>query len=253
MKSTLRPAAVQDRNNGGMNLTHRLRLPVPPDQAWAAFADPRRLAEALPGASVDPAEPNLEGSGGAGGDGDRVTGTLKVKLGPLALAFDGSLEVEQANEGRRRLVWRTQAVDRRGHGTAQARHAIVLRPAGTSGRQTDVEISTELDLTGRPAQLGRGVVTEAADRLVTRFGTVAAARVAQGRPWLPGSEHGSVPDAGSISIESAGPAALDGGDAPRTVTSSGVVRTLPWVAAGLLVVAVALGLARRGVQPEVRS
>lgn len=244
-----------------MNLTHRLRLPVPPDQAWAAFRDPRRLTEALPGASVDDLDPDRAAGG------DRVSGTLKVKLGPLALAFDGSLEVTEHDFHHGRLVWRTQAADRRGHGTAQARHTIVLRPAGASGGETDAEIHTELNLTGRPAQLGRGVVSDAADRLIGRFGTLTTGRVAQGLPWLPGTElfpPAAVDGAEQpVEREEAPGAAVNRPAAPprplpppvrppaadpwdtHPTGPSGFIRLLPWTVTGLLVAAVLVRLARR--------
>lgn len=248
-----------------MNLTHRLRLPVPPEQGWAAFRDPRRLAEALPGASVDDVDPDHAADAA---DRDRISGTLKVKLGPLALAFDGSLEVAEHDQHHGRLVWRTQAADRRGHGTAQARHTIVLRPAGASGRESEAEIHTELNLTGRPAQLGRGVVSDAVDRLIGRFGTLTASRVAQGLPWLPGTE--LFPSAAAAdgveqpAERSEAPGAVQGQPAapPRPLPPSvrppapdawdahppgpsGFIRLLPWAVSGLLVAAAVVRLVRR--------
>ena len=237
-----------------MNLTHRLRLPVPPDQAWAAFCDPRRLVQAVPGASVE------------AHDGDRFTGTLKVKLGPLALAFDGSLELGERDRGDGRVVWRTRASDRRGHGTAQARHTIVFHPVGAAGLETDAEIHSELNLTGRPGQLGRGVVSEAANRLIDRFGTRTAARVAEGLPWLPEAEESS--DVASETGASARAARPDGAPgevaSPETVvpppapfpahdpwrarvpsSARRIASVVPWLLTAALSVAVAVRLVRR--------
>src|ERR1700712_1345431 len=89
------PFRCGTRQNVGMNLSHTVRVPVGLDEAWAAVNDPRRLAPAVPGAVVETF------------DGDRFTGTLKLKLGPLPLAFDGSGHYAERDESAHRLVLRT--------------------------------------------------------------------------------------------------------------------------------------------------
>lgn len=170
-----------------MDLNHQLRLPVSADEAWAALNDPRRVAPGLPGATV--------GSAGT----DDFTGTLKIKLGPLALAFDGTGRYTERDAEARRLVVQTEGTDRRGHGTVAATHIVELTPDGDTATTADVR--TALEITGRPAQLGRGVIADAVDRLVQQASSRMAARVSEGLTWLPeaeGSPGASSPSAAEV-------------------------------------------------------
>jgi carbon monoxide dehydrogenase subunit G len=157
-----------------MNLSHTVRVPVGLDEAWAAVNDPRRLAPAVPGAVVESF------------DGDRFTGTLKLKLGPLPLAFDGSGHYAERDESAHRLVLRTSGTDRRGHGAVSAAHTMTL--SRVDAGQTEIAVQTDLSVDGRPGQLGRGVVAEATDRLAEQFTGRVVARVAERLSWLPEAE-----------------------------------------------------------------
>lgn len=154
-----------------MELTHSVRVPAPLEEAWLAFGDPHRVGPMLPGVSVDEVT------------GDEFAGTCKIKLGALPCAFRGTGRYVERDAAAYRLVVETTGAERRGHGTGRARHTLVLSEVDPA--QTAVEVSTELDLTGRPGQLGHGVVGDAVDRLVAQFVSRVGARVAEGLPWVP--------------------------------------------------------------------
>lgn len=166
-----------------MDLTHRLRLPAPPDEVWAVLTDPDRLAHALPGAVVDSAA------------GDTVTGTLKTKLGPSLLTLAGTARWADVDERTRQVVLETNGADRRGDAAVEATHTVTLAAAPQTSSETDVTVRTSMVWSGRPARLGEGVVGDAVDRVLEQTATRAAARVAEGLAWAssggPGTRGGA--------------------------------------------------------------
>ena len=104
-----------------MDLTHRFTVPVPIDEAWAHFNDIGSVAECFPGASVTSAE------------GDTFAGSVKVKLGPIALVYNGTGTFTEKDEATHRMVVDAKGKDKRGNGTAGA--AVVMTM--TRGRYVD--------------------------------------------------------------------------------------------------------------------
>jgi uncharacterized protein len=137
-----------------MELTHRFTVPVPIDEAWAHFNDIGSVAECFPGASVTSAE------------GDSFAGSVKVKLGPIALVYNGTGTFTEKDEAAHRMVVDAKGKDKRGNGTAGAAVVMTMTEAGTS---TDVEVVTDLAITGKPAQFGRGVMQDVSDKLLGQF------------------------------------------------------------------------------------
>lgn len=148
-----------------MRLTHHFRVPAPVDQTYAAFSRLERIAPSFPGATVDSA------------DADRFTGALAVKLGPVPLVYAGSGVYLERNPDRHRVVVEARGEDRRGLGSAVAHVTTQLRGRGD---HTDVEVVTELELTGKPARFGAGVVSEVSDKLLDQFTSSLTARFADG-------------------------------------------------------------------------
>ena len=155
-----------------MQLTHRLELPAPVDRTFDVFSRLDLLAPCFPGASV------------WGRDGDVYHGAVKIKFGPFPLVFEGTARVVRADASRRRVEVKANARDRRGAAAGAATVTASFRPAGSSARpdpdRTLVEVSTELDLTGRPAQLGAGAIASVSDRLKDQFAGCLAAKLAAG-------------------------------------------------------------------------
>jgi carbon monoxide dehydrogenase subunit G len=137
-----------------MDLEHTFTVPVDVDTAWAEFQDIVSVAECFPGATI------------AGVDGDTFNGSVKVKLGPIALTYNGSGTFTEKDEANHRFVVDAKGKDKRGNGTAGA--TVTLTMDG-SGESTDVKVHTDLAITGKPAQFGRGVMQDVSDKLLGQF------------------------------------------------------------------------------------
>ena len=137
-----------------MDLSHQFRVPVPVEEAWAQFNDIAGIATCFPGATVTSA------------DGDTFQGSCKVKLGPIALVYNGSGTFVEKDEAAHRFVVEAKGKDKRGNGTAGATVTLTMAEAGGS---TDIEVLTDLSITGKPAQFGRGVMQDVSDKLLGQF------------------------------------------------------------------------------------
>jgi carbon monoxide dehydrogenase subunit G len=142
-----------------MDLTHRFTVPIPVEQAWAEFNDIGSVAECFPGATVTSVE------------GDTFQGSVKVKLGPIALVYNGSGTFTEKDEVAHRMVVDAKGKDKRGNGTAGAGVTLTMTPSMTGDGKdaTDVEVVTDLAITGKPAQFGRGVMQDVSDKLLGQF------------------------------------------------------------------------------------
>ncbi|AKH86015.1 hypothetical protein AA958_31635 [Streptomyces sp. CNQ-509] len=148
-----------------MELRHEFTVPVPADEAWRALLDIERIAPCMPGAAVESF------------DGETVRGTVKVKVGPIALTYRGTASFREKDEAGRRMVLSANGKEARGTGTARA---TVTGELTETGGGTRVSVVTDLAVTGRPAQFGRGVLAEVGDRLVGRFAECLAGKLADG-------------------------------------------------------------------------
>jgi carbon monoxide dehydrogenase subunit G len=137
-----------------MDLTHRFSVPARIDEAWNAFNNLEGLAPCFPGATITRVE------------GDEFAGSVKIKLGPIALVYNGSGRYVERNDAERRVVIQARGKDQRGNGTATA---TVTASFAENGEQTDVEVLTDLAITGKPAQFGRGVISDVSDKLLDQF------------------------------------------------------------------------------------
>ncbi|MFC8226103.1 SRPBCC family protein [Streptomyces sp. NPDC057287] len=136
-----------------MQLDHTFSVPAGPDDAWKLFHDLGRVAPCMPGAVLDTL------------DGDVFTGRVKVKIGAVQMSYRGEGTVTR-DEAARSMRLALSGSETRGAGTASATVTATLSP-GADG--TRVHVHTDLDITGRPAQFGRGIMTEVGDRLVRQF------------------------------------------------------------------------------------
>ncbi len=137
-----------------MELTHRFTVPGSVDETWARFQDIGSLAECFPGAQVTSVE------------GDSFDGTVKVKLGPIALQYAGSGSFTSKDEATHTFLVEAKGRDKRGNGTAGADVTVSM---ATEGEGTSVEVKTDLAITGKPAQFGRGVMQDVSDKLLGQF------------------------------------------------------------------------------------
>ena len=124
-----------------------------------------------------PPRPVLPGRDDLRSNGDHFEGSIKIKIGPLALVYNGSGRFLERDAEARRLVFQASGDDRRGNGTATAKVTASLVGNGSG---TDVELTTDLDFTGRPAQFGSGVVSDVSDKLFDQFVSCVSVRFADG-------------------------------------------------------------------------
>jgi len=137
-----------------LELKHEFTVPASVEETWTAFNDIESVAACFPGAVVTSVE------------GDTFQGSCKVKLGPIALVYNGSGTFTEKDETARRMVIDAKGKDKRGNGTAGAHVTATMSEAGTGTR---VEVLTELAITGKPAQFGRGVMQDVSDKLLGQF------------------------------------------------------------------------------------
>ncbi|MFL5842112.1 MAG: SRPBCC family protein [Thermoleophilaceae bacterium] len=138
-----------------MKLTNEFVVAAPLERTWPALLDVPRVARALPGANIDP-----EPADGA------YRGTMKVKLGAVTAEYAGTAMIQDVDEDARAASFRVEARERRSHGTAAA--TITTRLAPEDGG-TRVSVETDLEVTGRQAQLGRGIMQDVARGVLDRF------------------------------------------------------------------------------------
>ncbi|MCW6010466.1 SRPBCC family protein [Micromonospora sp. CPCC 205371] len=146
-----------------MRLDHSFTVPVGVDEAWQVLLDVPRVAPCMPGAALTEF------------DGEAFTGTVKVKVGPIVLTYTGKGRFVERDEAARRVVIEASGRDTRAAGTASATVTAMLVP---DGDQTRVDVATDLVVTGRPAQFGRGMMADVGGRLIGQFADCLASEIA---------------------------------------------------------------------------
>ncbi|MCV2490117.1 SRPBCC domain-containing protein [Geodermatophilus sp. YIM 151500] len=146
-----------------VQLENSFTVPVPVDDAWRVLLDIERIAPCMPGAALDSVE------------GDSFTGRVKVKLGPINLTYQGRASFIEKDEAAHRAVIDAKGKDQRGNGTAAA---TITANLAAEGSVTRVDVLTDLSITGRPAQFGRGVMTDVGNKLLGQFADKLAAQLA---------------------------------------------------------------------------
>ncbi|WP_326569263.1 SRPBCC family protein [Amycolatopsis rhabdoformis] len=176
-----------------MRLDHEFTVPAPVEEVWQAVIDPERVAPCMPGATLTKVE------------GDAFTGTVKVKLGPISLLYKGSGEFLSKDEATRQVVIKASGKDSRGGGTAAATVTVTL--SATDGG-THGTVASDIAITGRPAQFGRGLISEVGGKLLDTFAGNLADSLAAGPPAAAdagagAAASGAAGSAGSGSAEAA--------------------------------------------------
>jgi uncharacterized protein len=137
-----------------MKMNNEFAVGVPVQQAWDVMLDLERIAPCLPGAAIQ------------GSEGDEYQGTMKVKIGPITANYKGTAKFEETDEENRRAVLNATGRDARGQGTASATIVSTLHEEGDSTR---VNVETDMKLTGRAAQFGRGIAQDVATKMLDQF------------------------------------------------------------------------------------
>lgn len=156
-----------------MKLEHSFTIPVTVDEAWPILLDIKRIAPCMPGAAVDTV------------DGDDFSGTVKVKLGPISLTYKGQAKFVEKNDSTHTAVIDARGRDSRGNGTASAKITASLDGKGES---TNVNVVTDLNITGKPAQFGRGVMVDVGNKIIGQFADCLAQKLGSDEEDSPASD-----------------------------------------------------------------
>jgi uncharacterized protein len=187
-----------------VKINNEFTVGVPVEQAWDIMLDLEKIAPCLPGAAIQ------------GSEDDEYQGTMKVKIGPITANYKGTVKVEEADEENRRAVLQASGRDARGQGTASATIVSTLQEEGD---ETRVKVETDMKLTGRAAQFGRGMAQDVASKMLGQFAECLERKISGG--GAPEEAAGAAPEGagnGAASRE-APPAASVGGTAGRVISS----------------------------------
>ena len=192
-----------------MELSHTFTVPATVDQTWATFMDLPLVGGCFPGATVT--EVTEEG----------FAGTVKVKLGPIALVYSGTGAFVERDDGAHRAVIEAKGKDKRGNGTAGATVTIQLTDAGDGSTRADVQ--TDLAVTGKPAQFGRGVMQDVSDKLLGQFIACIEGKVGDAPPQV--AEQGATTTGPGATAETASeppsePSAEPAADVPPPIAEA---------------------------------
>ena len=138
-----------------MELNHSFTVPVGADTAFEVLTDIERIAPCMPGASIDSV------------DGEEFTGSVKVKVGPMQVTYRGKARYAELDRDTHSAVIEARAQETRGSGTANATISANLEEKGEE--ETQVTVVSNLSITGRPAQFGRGVMNDVGAKLLGQF------------------------------------------------------------------------------------
>ncbi|UTM38020.1 SRPBCC family protein [Rhodococcus pyridinivorans] len=151
-----------------MQLQNTFTVAAPLEAVWEALKDPEMVAPCFPGATLSEYT------------GDSFAGLVKIKLGPISMNYDGKGTYLERDDANHKVVIDARGRDTRGNGTASAKVTGTMKPL--SSDKTEVTMVTDMNITGRPAQFGRGVISEVADRMIAQFADRLATKLAGSDP-----------------------------------------------------------------------
>jgi len=197
-----------------MRLDHEFTVPVPAAQAWPVLLDIDRIAPCMPGATVTKI------------DGDDFEGTVKVKVGPITVTYGGTASFLEKDEAQRIAVIEARGKETRGSGTATARVTAQLFEAGADS--TRVAVTTDLSITGKPAQFGRGVMSDVGNKLLGRFADCLAGELGSDRMATPApAPADAVPASAESGVSAQGQADAASGNPDSAAATESAARPAP--------------------------
>ena len=215
-----------------MRLEHQFTVPASVEETWKAFNDLDRVMPCFPGAAL------------TSFDGDVFVGSCKVKLGPVSLQYNGTGQFVERDPTAYRAVIEGKGKDRRGNGTVAAKVTAQLTATGDSS--TAVTVGTDLTVTGRPAQFGRGLMQEVSDKLLGQFVDCLRTELGPSGATASGSPADETPElATSSSSGSSGSAGEETLDLGSTVLPVLARRFAPYIVGAVLALVVLRRLFRR--------
>lgn len=137
-----------------MELEHHFEVEADLATTWATFNDLERVVPCFPGGTLTSV------------DGDDFEGTVRLKLGPISLTYGGKGTFVERDEAAGRVVMEAQGMDRRGNGTAGITVTATLSEIETG---TAIDVKSSVNISGKPAQFGRGMIQRVSDRMLGQF------------------------------------------------------------------------------------
>ena len=168
-----------------MDLANEFRVPLAVDEAWTVLTNIERIAPCMPGATLE------------GVEGDEYRGTVKVKVGPMSAQYRGTVRFLERDEAGYKAVLRAEGREARGQGSAAATITATITPDGDGSA---VNVITDLTISGKVAQFGRGVLADVSARLMGQFVDALQQDLAATVPAAPN---------GTATVETAPPDAVD--------------------------------------------
>ena len=184
-----------------MELSDSFEVSHPISMVWGVLTDVERIAPCLPGAQL------------TGAEGDDFHGIVKVKVGPVTSQYKGKASFEEFDEAAHRAVISASGRDTRGAGNASAKITVELE--STDSASTRVSVHTNLTITGKVAQFGRGVMADVSRKLMGQFAQNLAALIDEADPGTTeagdaqASEDGTADDPAEAQPPAADTAAAD--------------------------------------------
>ncbi|WP_273734404.1 SRPBCC family protein [Mycolicibacterium septicum] len=172
-----------------MELNNEFRVAVPAAKTWEVLTDVARVAPCLPGATL------------LSVDGDDFTGAVKVKVGPITVSYKGDATFQEKDAAAQRVVLKANGKETRGNGTASAIVTAQLKDEGADS--TLVVVTTDLAISGKAAQFGRGVLADVAGSLIDQFAGSLEAELLGGKE--PAAETGSTAGSSEQAPQEAAP------------------------------------------------
>jgi uncharacterized protein len=205
-----------------VDLTNEFRVGVPVERAWEVLTDVERIAPCMPGAQLQEIE------------GDEYRGIVKVKVGPITAQYKGAARFVEQNDAGHRAVLRAEGRETRGQGNANATITAQLEPDGDG---TKISVVTDLTITGRVAQFGRGVLADVSTKLLGQFADCLETKLLSGEESggaAAGGDGGDAggPGGGDGGSSASAPSASAAGGGPRDIASEGAAATLQDVPPG---------------------
>jgi uncharacterized protein len=194
-----------------VELNNEFRVAVPAAKTWKVLTDVERVAPCIPGAQL------------LSVDGDDFTGAVKVKVGPITVSYKGDASFQEKDEAAQRVVIKASGKETRGSGNAAA---LVTAQLKDEGDTTHVVITTDLTISGKAAQFGRGVLADVSTNLIGQFARNLEAELLGGS-----APSGAAPSAGTASTAAAATDAGDSVDLLKVVAVPMAKRYAPVIAA----------------------
>ena len=190
-----------------MKINNEFTVSAPIQQAWDTMLNLERIAPCLPGAAIQDEK-----------DEGEYDGTMKVKIGPITANYKGTVKFEEVDEENHRAVLQATGRDARGQGTASATIVSTLQEEGEG---TKVSVETDMKLTGRAAQFGRGIAQDVATKMLDQFASCLEEEITggptEGAAAEPTGEENGSRDGSQQEAEA--PPAAAGGTAGRIISS----------------------------------